>query len=204
MIRANLSTRPFYNQGAVRLWLAALAVVAAVATVVNVSSVLSYSRSDTELALQASGDEARADELRASAARLRGSVDAAQIAAASVEAREANDLIDRRTFSWTELFNRFEATLPAEVRITSVRPRVDERSRQITLAITVLSRGVEDVDQFMESLEATGAFSGIGVPLSERVNDEGQLEAAFEMGYAARPPVSGPPPSAAGPGGSRP
>ncbi len=204
MIRANLSTRPFYNQGAVRLWLAALAVAAAAATVANVSSVLSYSRSDTELALQASRDETRAAELRASAARLRGSVDAAQIAAASVEAREANDLIDRRTFSWTELFNRFEATLPSEVRITSVRPRVDEKSRRITLAITVLSRGVEDVDQFMENLESTGAFAGIGVPLNERINEEGQLEAAFEMGYATRPSVSGAPSSAPARGGGRP
>ena len=49
--------------------------------------------------------------LRANAARLRSSVDVAQIDAASVDARQANDLIDRRTFSWTELFNQFEATL---------------------------------------------------------------------------------------------
>ena len=64
-----------------------------------------------------------------------------------------------------------------------MRPRVDAQSRQVTLAITVLGRSVEDVNEFMENLEATGVFAGIGVPLNERVNDEGQLEAAFEVGY---------------------
>ena len=60
MIRTNLSTRPFYNEGQVRAWLLALAVLVAAATVFNVSRVLHYSGSETELALQASRDEARA------------------------------------------------------------------------------------------------------------------------------------------------
>ena len=183
MIKNNLSTRPFYNEASVRVWLFAIGLLVAAATVFNVSRVLHYSRNDTELGLQASRDEARATELRTSAARLRASVDANQIAAASVLAREANDLIDRRTFSWTEVFNRFEATLPPEVRITSVRPRLDEKTRHITLAITVLARGVEDVYDFMEKLEGTGVFSGVGSRINEKINEQGQLEAAFEMGY---------------------
>ena len=72
MLRANLSTRPFYNERAVRVWTVVLAGLVLGATVVNVSRILGYSRSDTELALQASRDEARATELRRSAASLRG------------------------------------------------------------------------------------------------------------------------------------
>ena len=121
MIRTNLSTRPFYNERIVHVWLAVLALVVVAATAFNFSRVLRYSRSDTRLATQASRDEARAAELRQQAARLRASVDPKQVDFASAEARQANDLIDRRTFSWTELFNRFETTLPADVRITSVR-----------------------------------------------------------------------------------
>ena len=111
MIRTNLSTRPFYNERAVQLWLLVLALVVAAATVFNVARVIRYSQTDTELATQASRDEARAADLRAEAARLRGSVDLQQIELASTEARQANDLIDRRTFSWTDLFNQFETTL---------------------------------------------------------------------------------------------
>jgi Tfp pilus assembly protein PilN len=196
VIRTNLSTRPFYNEGAVQVWLMVTAIVVAVATVFNASRLIQYSRSDTELAAQASRDEARTGELRAAAVQMRASVDPRQVDVASVEARVANDLIDRRTFSWTELFNRLEKTLPPEVRITSVRPRI-EKDRRILLAVTVLARGVDDIDRFMENLEATGAFVGLGSRIEVHVNDAGQLEASLEAAYVARPPAgSGQIPSA--------
>jgi len=106
MIKSNLSTRPFYNERAVRFWLLLFAAIVAAATAFNISRVLRYSRSDTQLAMQASRDESRAADLRQQATRLRATVDPKQIDFASNEARQANQLIDRRTFSWTELLNR--------------------------------------------------------------------------------------------------
>ena len=50
MIRTNLSTRPFYNETAVRIWLMAFAVLAVAATVFNAQRLYRYSRTDTELA----------------------------------------------------------------------------------------------------------------------------------------------------------
>ena len=111
MIRTNLSTRPFYNERAVHLWLIAVALAVGAATAFNAARVIRYSKSDTQLATAASQDEARAADLRKEAARLRASVDPKQVDFASAETRLANELIDRRTFSWTDLFNRFEATL---------------------------------------------------------------------------------------------
>jgi type IV pilus assembly protein PilN len=181
VIRTNLSTRPFYNEQAVHAWLIAIALSVAAATVFNVSRVIRYSRSDTQLAMQASRDESRAADLRQQASRLRATVDPRQIEFASSEARMANDLIDRRTFSWTELFNRFEATLPDEVRIAAVRPKVDRKNGNI-LTINVVGRTIEDVDRFMENLEATGAFSHTESK-EERINDEGLLAAAIETTY---------------------
>ena len=181
MIRTNLSTRPFYNERAVHAWLIVIALAVAAATVFNVSRVVRYSRSDTQLAMQASRDESRAADLRLQASRLRATVDPRQIEFASSEARQANDLIDRRTFSWTELFNRFEATLPDDVRIAAVRPKVDRKNGNI-LTINVVGRTIEDVDRFMENLEATGAFSHTESK-EERINDEGLLAAAIETTY---------------------
>jgi len=186
VIRTNLATRPFYNERAVGLWLLLVAVVVAAATLFNISSVIGYSRSDTELAMQASRDEARAADLRQQAARLRATVDPRQIEFASTEARQANDLIDRRTFSWTELFNRFEATLPDDVRLIAVRPKVDRRTGSI-LTINVVGRTIEDVDKFMENLEATGVFSHTESK-EERINEDGLLAAAIETTYA--PPAA--------------
>lgn len=181
MIRHNLSTRPFYNDRAVNLWLTALAVVAVLVTGVNVASVLRYSGSNTELVRQAAQDEDRAEELRKNAAALRASVDAKQIGEASEDARQANDLIDRRTFSWTELFNRFETTLPDNVRIRSVRPALD-RDHRIGLTIAVLARGVDDVNAFMERLDATGLFQELR-SIEEHLNDEEQVESVLQAVY---------------------
>lgn len=181
MIRANLSTRPFYNERAVTLWIGIIALVVLAATVLNVSEVLHYSKNETDLALRASQDEAAARDLRARAVQERASVDAKQIESESARAKEANSLIDRRTFSWTEIFNRFEATLPDEVRVTSVHPTVD-KNRQIELNVVVVARAVEDVDKFMENLEATGAFSRLN-PAVTNATESGQFESVVTMRY---------------------
>ena len=181
MIKTNLSTRPFYNERAVHIALIVLAVLVVGATAFNVSRILRYSSSDTRLATQASRDEARAADLRQQAARLRASVDPKQVELASAGARQANELIDRRTFSWTELLNRFETTLPDEVRITSVRPRVD-RDKRILLRVNVVARGVDDVMEFMENLEATGGFQDVS-PVEDHFDEQGQLQTTLEMRY---------------------
>ena len=185
MIRTNLATRPFYNERAVYLALLLLLLAVVVASIFNVTRVVQLSRSDTRLATEAARNEARASELRAEAARLRASIDPRQIELVSVEARKANTLIDRRTFSWTELFNRFEMTLPDEVRITAVRPKVEKN--ETTLSIAVVARSVEDVSQFMQNLENTGAFHAVGSRINEHVNEHGELEVIFEAGYGPAP-----------------
>ena len=192
MIRTNLSTRPFYNERLVHVWLTALALAVVAATAFNASRVIRYSRSDTRLATQASRDESRAADLRKQAAALRASVDPRQVDFAAADARQANDLIDRRTFSWTELFNRFETTLPDDVRITSVRPRVD-RDRGILLNISVSAKGVDEVSTFIDSLEATGAFANVR-PMEEHPDDSGVLLSTLEAVYlpsAGKPAVRG-------------
>lgn len=194
MIKGNLATRPFYNEPAVRTWLLAAAVVIGLVTAFNVAQMLRYSRSDTELARQAANDETRATELRSEAARLRSSVDPRQIERASLEAHQANQLIDRRTFSWTALWNELESTLPLNVRITSFRPILDPK-RGIVVTISIVARSVDDVQQFMENLEKTGAFPEI-FPPSERTNEDGQLETVIEAVYTPRVTAASTPPAA--------
>lgn len=181
MIRTNLSTRPFYNERAVSFWLLALSVIVTLATAFNVARIIRYSQSDTELATEASRDEARAMDLRGEAARLRGSVDLQQMDLASIEAKQANELIDRRTFSWTDLFNQLETTLPPNVRITAVRPTLDKKVGML-LAINVVAQSVDDVDELMRNLEGTGSFNNL-LSVQESFNGEGLLEATVEGTY---------------------
>jgi Tfp pilus assembly protein PilN len=190
VIRTNLSTRPFYNDRSIRALLALVALLVLAATAFNVSRVMKYSSSDTQLATQAGRDESHAADLRRQAARLRATVDQKQVDHASVDAKQANDLIDRRTFSWTELFNRFESTLPDEVRITSVKPRSD-RAHGFVLIINVVARGVDDVSEFMANLERTGAFQNLR-PAEEHINEKGELESTLETAYTPSAPAPKP------------
>ena len=181
MIRNNLATRPFYNERLVNLWIILLVAVVALATLFNITRARSDSGNNTELASQAAQNVTRTNELRRTAAGLRATLDAKQLEAVSADAREANVLIDRRTFSWTALFNRFETTLPDDVRITSVQPRVD-RDHKITLTVSIVAKSVNDVDQFMSRLDETAAFKDLYVT-QERPNEEGQIESVLTMVY---------------------
>ena len=187
MLRTNLSTRPFYNERAVQLLLALAAVIVLVLTAFNAIRIIALSRQNTDLSSLIDRDHEEAQRLTREAQRIRAGINQKELEATANGAAIANSLIDQRTFSWTELFNRLETTLPPEVRITSVRPSLD-RDRRITLNITVLARGVDDVNEFMERLEATGAFANV-LSRDERVNDSGQLAAALESEYV--PPASG-------------
>ena len=120
-------------------------------------------------------------EMSCTAAQLRASLDAHQIETVSGDAREANDLIDRRTFSWTALFNRFETTLPDDVRITAVRPSLD-REHRIVLTVTVLAKSVSDITEFMSRLDETGVFRDL-FSTQERPNEDNQIESILQMVY---------------------
>jgi Tfp pilus assembly protein PilN len=81
--------------------------------------------------------------------------------------------------------NRLEATLPDEVRITSLRPTV-ARDGTITVTMTVAAQSVDDIEQFMENLEGTAAFSEV-YPLDDEPSDDGGVRASLEGKYAPAP-----------------
>jgi Tfp pilus assembly protein PilN len=96
----------------------------------------------------------------------------AELQAVQAAANEANAMIDRRTFSWTELFNHVEATLPRGVMLTAIRPTIDEGDIKLTMA--VIGRTVADIDAFMERLEETSAFADL-LSTDEQAMEEGTL-----------------------------
>ncbi len=189
MIRGNLATRPFYHEGVVHRWLAVAAVLLLAAGVYNVSQYLRYTRTDADLRGQAAADEARAAELRAAAGALRQGQDESQVRMTGVAVREANQLIARRTFSWTELFNHFESALPPDVRITAVRLAGQDGVRR-TVAVNVVAQDVNAIDTFMQNLEDTGVFAD-ALSTDEQVNDSGEIEGTIEVLYAPRAAEAG-------------
>ena len=181
MLRTNLATRPFYNERAVRLALAAGVLAVAGLTAFNAAQLLTLSQRNSDLVARVSAAEARSRSLREQASALRKTVDQGDIAAVQAAAREANLLIERRAFSWTDLFNRFEETLPADVRIVAVQPQIDEQGRML-VAVTVVSKRVEDLDTFIENLERTQAFRGV-LSRQDVSDDDGSLRSVLQGYY---------------------
>jgi Tfp pilus assembly protein PilN len=185
MLRTNLATRPFYNERLAAVIVAALTVAVALLTLVNVMALLSLSGRTADLRRETAGNDARAAELRRQAERARVSVDPERLSAVAEAAHEANVLIDGRTFSWTELFNRFEATLPPGVRIAGVQPRRDDTGRFV-VTIDVVAREVDEVDAFMEALEQRGGFQDV-LARREQVDEEGLIDTIVSGIYQPGP-----------------
>jgi Tfp pilus assembly protein PilN len=187
MLRANLSTRPFYNARIVRAVMTALLGLVVIVTVANVVRLVTLSRSEAALGARAAEAEAEAGRLEAEAARLRAQINPAEIAQVTAAAREANGIIERRAFSWSGLFAQFERTLPLDVRITGVQPRT-ESDGQFVLAIGADARSVADVDAFIEALEADGTFTSV-LAVEEQTDESGIVRAMIEATYL--PPAPG-------------
>jgi Tfp pilus assembly protein PilN len=194
VLRTNLSTRPFYNERAVH-WGLGLALAAILAlTAFNVTRVLALSQEQSTLVSKAEYDEAQARRLQGEAAKLRASIDQKALEQVLQAAREANQIIDERTFSWTELLNYIERTLPSGVMLTSIVPKVDKAGFHVLMVVN--GRSVEAVDDFIEKLEATHAFSEVS-PSTEHIIEGGLYEVSLVGVYqpttvaAAPAPASG-------------
>ncbi|MDQ3489252.1 MAG: PilN domain-containing protein [Acidobacteriota bacterium] len=189
MLRTNLSTRPFYNDRAIHFAIGVGAVLIAALTIWNIISVVSLSKQNTELSTRVNRDRAEAQQLTTMAAEIRGRMNKDELQLVVDEAREANALIDQRTFSWTAFFNHLEATMPPDVMLTSVRPKVEKGTTSITMG--VLGRRAEDIDEFIEKLEATGAFENV-VPVQQDRTEEGLRRVSIEAIYTATTETPGP------------
>lgn len=193
MLGANLSTRPFYNERLVRVVLGLITLMAVGLTAYNAARILALRSEGAEARGQADTATREAGQLRADALRIRQTINREQLAAVQAAAHEANQLIDRRTFSWTELFNQFERTLPAGARIAAVTPQFDTQGRMM-VAVSVVSRRVEDLDAFIDALEKTGAFRQV-LSRQEEAQEDGTLMSVIQGYY--RPSAATPAPAEA-------
>ena len=190
MLRSNLSTRPFYNERAAQLALGAAGLLLLGAVVFNVVQVVRLGTNQQALGARASEAEEEVARLRDGAEQILAQINPQELQVVENAAREANDIIDQRAFSWTELFGRFESTLPPDVRITAVQPRLD-RAGDFVVAIGVEAQRAEDLDAFVESLEASAGFHD-ALAVRAQTGVSGLIEAVVEGTYAPSDGVSGP------------
>lgn len=190
MLRTNLSTRPFYNERAVHLLLALAGLLVLALTAFNVVRIISLSGQNTELSARINQDRSEAQRLTAEAQKIRAGINQDELQATAAAAADANRLIEQRTFSWTEFFNRIEETMPPDVMLTAVQPSFDQAEPVVLM--TVLGRRSEDIDEFMEKLEATGAFGDVLLTREDQT-DEGLHRGLLRTVYTGTAATETPP-----------
>ncbi len=188
MLKGNLATRPFYNERVVGIALVALVILTVALTALNARRLVALTSERAARASQIDRDRAEAARISEETQKLQRSVDRATLRALADDTREANDLIARRTFSWTAFFGLLERTMPMDVRLVAVSPRIDRGVFRIQMS--VIARDLDNIDEFTSALLATGAFKDV-VPLEQRPRSEdGTIDALVEGLYY---PLTDPP-----------
>lgn len=181
MLRGNLSSRPFYNERLVSAGLALVAIAALALTAFNVSTLYSLSARRSALKAQISVDIGNAQQIARAATRLQQTVQAATLVQLAESTQEANTLIDQRTFSWTNFLGYIEKTMPNDVRLVAVAPRIERGRFKVTMA--VVGKRWEDIQQFVEGLYGTGAFLDAIAKATERNEEDGSYRSDVTAFY---------------------
>jgi Tfp pilus assembly protein PilN len=197
VLRTNLSTRPFYNERAVHVAAGVVAALAMAIAVWQVVRIVRFSHQKTELNAAITRDRADSEKNAREAAQIRSKLDQKEVAMVAAAAAEANDLIEQRTFSWTQLFNELQSTLPYDVMLTSIRPEFKEGVT--TLNFDLQGKSADDVQDFWDHLEKTGAFHDVvwsGLQLTEQGFQRIQMKAMYTS-HAPSPQAASVPPTPA-------
>ena len=159
MLKINLATRPFYNERVIDTVLLLLGTGALVLMALGGRTVLQLSNTYADVVRTAELSELQTGTVTQEMVTLNQSVSEDELEMLRLSAAEANRLIDQRVFSWTELFNVIEETLPDRVMLTGLRPT--GTSGSMSLTIGVVGERVTDIEQFIEELEATGSVDNV-------------------------------------------
>jgi hypothetical protein len=179
ILRTNLSTRPFYNENVVTAVLVLLAAIGLGLTAFNVWQIRSLTSERADFVAQRARDERMTQQFLATAAKQTSTIDKANLDSLTNATRDANALIDARTFSWTVLFGLLEKTMPMDVRLVAVSPTIDKG--QIKITMIVVAKQDPEIEKFINALYAlqgSGTFYDI-VPRERMAADETNPASGF-------------------------
>ena len=180
MLRSNLATRPFYNERLVTMAIGVVALIAVLLTGFNATRIFSLSGERSGVQARIAADRVEADRISHHVAAMQKGIDRPTLVRLAASTREANDLIEQRTFSWSALFGRLERTLPLDVRLVAVSPQVGENV--LTVSLTVVAKQLDDVAEFIDNLTSTGAFYDVQ-PTQQQLNDDDTYTATVDASY---------------------
>jgi Tfp pilus assembly protein PilN len=184
-IHLNLAARPFRDYRPVYAAVIVMALLTAFLALNNVDTLLKYqTETKTTRADIARLEEQTADEQRNAdtlAQRLRG-VDLKLLAS---QTEFANAQLAERAFSWSELLDRLERVLPANVRLQSISPTFD-KDGLVHLGMTCIGKTGDGLSATLNNFNGDPHFAN-AFPQSDA---QQQGEYRFTLGVDYRPSIA--------------
>src|SRR5690242_11843799 len=156
-IDINLATQPY--QDARRFWirwglnLAGLGVFTLLLIYITVMGFLG-ARSDRSLIKQREQQIAERDEEKARAERL---LNMPENRSTRDRSQFLNDLFERKSFSWTKVFEELERVMPPNLHVVSIRPELSP-DNQLELNLTVAGESRERAIELVRRMETSPHF----------------------------------------------
>ena len=184
--KLNLASNPFRNRALP--W-----TVAAIVALASIIALVLIARSTIQTnakVLAAQGDVAK---LQKSINALRQQGEAIKIAMTPEQQRllkSAHSLVDRKKFSWSQLFADLEAALPGGVRVSRIVVKEVGTQNDRTVAnldLTVACKNPATITQMIEDMEREGIFHAeLRAQTLQRGRGESGAEYEMDVYYAPR------------------
>ncbi len=179
-ITINLASRPFRNNRVIGSVLATAAAAIILATVYNLYVFLNYGSSYAEVTRTERESRGRLATLEMDERKLSKEIAARDFRRVYERGKFANDLILRRSFSWTLLFNKLEAVVPREVMMTSIRPNIG--ADRIVVHLQGVAKNHGALIALEEALQGNAVFANV-YPTNERRLNPNRPEIAFALKF---------------------
>jgi Tfp pilus assembly protein PilN len=181
IIRSNLASAPIKNYSVFLLGCVLLGIAVIAFTFFNLSSLKgSYSKNE-ELKKTISTQQTKLQDLEQKKKDLQTQIARIKTPQFITETEFMNNAIKRRVFSWTALFDHFEAVLPSTVKMISVLPTVTEKN--IAINMEMAGRSLADMLELVRTLERDSAFSNVTLKAEKSGDDEALIYFSISLNY---------------------
>ena len=113
------------------------------------------------------------------------------------ESQFINDLIRRKSFSWTQVFADLERMMPPQIHVTAIHPEL--KDNQLTLKLSVASQSRERAIELVRKMEQSPRFSQPAIKEESAQQGQNNADIAhFEIGAVYLPQAEAAQPSSYG------
>jgi len=190
-ITLNLASRPFRNNAMVGSVLAAVVVTLIAATVYNGYVFLNYGGRYRMLQGEERQHRERLAALEKDEREQSRQIHSRDFRRLYGRGVFAGDLILRRSFSWTLLFNRLEDLVPPEVMMTAIRPNIS--GEKTVIRVDGVAKNHGGLIGFEDALLKNPVFARVNPIYERRVNpNRPEIDFALEFDYFPGTTTPGP------------